>query len=370
MVKKKENLKKQSVLFRNVYIDTPYRVVLGLLAIILLTAITTLSFRWGVQLETINSIYYNEKSDLDYKVYLKENNYFQEKYLGKDRQYIAGLIDYISADFKYELNASNSFDYQYRYWVTATLVAKEKGENSKVVYERDFSLIEPKTFELKDSNNFNINENVEIDYDYFNDIMNSFKKDYALSLDSNLIVKLHVDLLGNAENIKQDITSNQVMEVSIPLSEQTINISMDYNKINNYEVIEEVSNTEVINKFLFIICIISLVLDVIVVIEYVRFLERIKQHSDAYTKKLNRILKEYDRAIVKTRKMPDVDDLKVIEVESFEELLDARENLERPILHIDVHPGQKSCFLIINQKEVFKFILKASDLEKEEKKDK
>ena len=114
MVKKKENLKKQSVLFRNIYIDTPYRVVLGLLAIILLTAITTLSFRWGVQLETINSIYYNEKSDLDYKVYLKENNYFQEKYLGKDRQYIAGLIDYISADFKYELNASNPFDYQYR----------------------------------------------------------------------------------------------------------------------------------------------------------------------------------------------------------------------------------------------------------------
>lgn len=366
MVKKKENLKKQSILSRNIYIDTPYRVILGLIAIIVVTLINALSFQGGVKLETINSLYYSEKSNLDYKVYLKENNYFEEKYLGKDRQYIASLIDYISADFKYDLNASNPFDYNYKYWVTATLIASEKGENGKTVYEKEFTLVEPKTFDFKDSNNFSINENVDIDYAYYNNIMNSFKKDYALTLDSKLIVRMHVNLSGKATHIKQDINSNQVMEVAIPLSEQTININMDYKDINNYEVVEEVSNTEIINKVLFGIFIITAILDVVIVVEYVRFLERIKKRSSLYSKKLNRILKEYDRAIVKTRRMPDIDDLKMIEVESFEELLDARENLERPILYIDIHPGQKCCFLIINQKEVFKFILKDSDLEKEQ----
>ena len=76
-------------------------------------------------------------------------------------------------------------------------------------------------------------------------------------------------------------------------------------------------------------------------------------------------MKEYDRAIVKTRTMPDIDDLKVIEVESFEELIDARENLEKPILFIDINPGQKSCFLIINDRDAYKFILKEKDLEDE-----
>lgn len=366
MVRKKE--KKQSILFKNIYIDTPLRIVLGLLAIIVLTAINALSFRGGVQLETINSIYYNEKSNLDYQVYLKENNYFEEKFLGKDRQYIASLIDYINADFNYELNASSPFNYKYKYWVTATLSAKEKIDNSKPVFEKEFTLLEPKDFEFKDSSDFTINESIKIDYTYFNDIMNSFKKDYGLSVDGNLIVRLHVDMNGNAKNIKQGINSNQVMELTIPLSEQTININMDYKDINNYEVVEEVSNTEIINKVLFAICIISLILDIVVVIEYVRFLEKIKKTSSAYSKKLNRILKEYDRAIVKTKKLPDTDELKLIEVESFEELLDARENLEKPILYTEIHPGQKCCFMILNQKEVFKFILKASDLEKDEKK--
>jgi len=51
--------------------------------------------------ETIDLIY-TENSELNYKVYLKENDFFNVRYLEKDNQYIASLIDYIEADFKYE----------------------------------------------------------------------------------------------------------------------------------------------------------------------------------------------------------------------------------------------------------------------------
>ena len=362
----KNNMKRKSVLFKNIYIDTPYRIVLWLLAIILLTAINALSFRYGVRLETINSMYYNEKSDLDYRVYLKQNNYFDEPYLGKDRQYIASIIDYISANFKYDLTASSKFDYTYKYWITADLVAKEKGDDSKIVYEKEYPLLNTKEFKFKDSDSFTINENVKIDYGYFNNIMNSFRQDYGLSLDSNLIVKLHVEFTGKEDSIKQDISNSQDMELTIPLTEQTINVNMDYTEINDYEVVEEVSTTEIINIMLFIVCIVSLVLDVVVVVEFVRFLERLRKSNTLYNKRLNKIMKEYDRAIVKTKNVPDTKDSKLIEVESFEELLDARENLEKPILFIEITPGEKSYFMIINQKEVFKYVLKASDLEEEE----
>ena len=358
-------MKKKLILFRSIYIDTPWRIIIGLLAIIVLTAINAVSFRYGVKLETINSMYYNEKSDLDYKVYLKQNDYFDEQFLGKDRQYIASIIDYISTDFTYNLVASKKFDYTYKYWVTANLVAKEKGEDGKVVYDKEYPLVDVKEVSLTDSNSFAINENVKIDYGYYNSIMESFRKDYGLSMESNLVVKLHVEFLGNEANIKQDIASNQEMELTIPLTEQTINVGMDYNKINDYEVVEESSNTEIVNKVLFAICIISLILDIIVVIEYVRFLEKIKKSDSLYNKKLHKIMKEYDRAIVKTRAMPDIDDLKIIEVETFEELIDARENLEKPILFIDINPGQKSCFLIINDRDAYKFMLKEKDLEEE-----
>ena len=48
-------------------------------------------------------IEYSEISDLDYKVYLKENDYFKSSYLGKNNKYIASIIDYINANFSYRL---------------------------------------------------------------------------------------------------------------------------------------------------------------------------------------------------------------------------------------------------------------------------
>lgn len=45
---------------------------------------------------------YEERGKVDYEVYLKSNEFFEEEYLERDQQYIASLIDYITADFYYE----------------------------------------------------------------------------------------------------------------------------------------------------------------------------------------------------------------------------------------------------------------------------
>ena len=39
---------------------------------------------------------YIEKSKLDYRVYLKENDFYESEYLGKNMSYIASLIDFIN----------------------------------------------------------------------------------------------------------------------------------------------------------------------------------------------------------------------------------------------------------------------------------
>ena len=78
-------------------------------------------------------------------------------------------------------------------------------------------------------------------------------------------------------------------------------------------------------------------------------------------------MKEYDRIIVTLSKMPNLDEYKIIEVDSFEELLDAKQNLDKPILHIEIHKNQKSCFLILSGNEAYRYILKEVDLHNEKK---
>ena len=62
---------------------------------------------------------YDEVSNLSYDVALKENKYYEEDFLEKDRQYIASLIDYINANFKYELDVKEDLEYQYKYKIIA-----------------------------------------------------------------------------------------------------------------------------------------------------------------------------------------------------------------------------------------------------------
>ena len=59
---------------------------------------------------------YTEDSDLDYKVFLKENSYFKEPFLEKDGEYISSLIDYIDADFDYTIKMNEDIsNYKYTY---------------------------------------------------------------------------------------------------------------------------------------------------------------------------------------------------------------------------------------------------------------
>ena len=46
---------------------------------------------------------YKQNQIVDYKVYLKENNFFEKEYLEKNNQYISSIIKNIEATFIYKI---------------------------------------------------------------------------------------------------------------------------------------------------------------------------------------------------------------------------------------------------------------------------
>ena len=67
----------------------------------------------------IDIIEFQEKGNVDYKVYLNENNFFEQPFLGPGQAYITTLIDYIDVDFKYNFSTKDNRSGDYVYYINA-----------------------------------------------------------------------------------------------------------------------------------------------------------------------------------------------------------------------------------------------------------
>jgi hypothetical protein len=77
------------------------------------------------------------------------------------------------------------------------------------------------------------------------------------------------------------------------------------------------------------------------------------------------ILNEYDRLIVIARDGYESNiEKKVVKLQSFNELLDARGVLNKPIIYSRIN-NVKSEFIVEDEAVIYKFVLKEADLENE-----
>ena len=91
---------------------------------------------------------------------------------------------------------------------------------------------------------------------------------------------------------------------------------------------------------------------------------RIIKFKTPYEKYINKLLKNYDRVIVETDAPIDLSNCKMIDVKSFNELLDVRDNLKLPIIYSVLEENKKGIFYIKNDKDVYRLIIDEKELEK------
>ena len=305
------------------------------------------------------NINYQENSNIDYKVFLKENDFYEEEYLGKDKIYVASLIKKIDADFNYTFKIDTKTNIDFKYDIIGTLViADSLGKN--VFFEKDYKLFENGTASIVHGTFENINKTVSIDYDYYNNLANKFKVNYGINTISNLIIKLNVSEVSKDENL--DLKNVSEMSLTIPLSEREININMDYKDVNKNSMV--VSNSGIIiNSHLYIVFGIALL------ILSIFFMSKLvtggKGKTTKYDKYIKKILKEYDRLIVNTTTPPDKKGKKVIDVNSFNELLDVRDNLKLPIKYYVVTEHEECKFYINHEEEIYLYVVLAKEKNQE-----
>jgi len=343
------------------YIGFEVRLALNILFFVLFTCLGTMLLINSFKFESEKITKYTEKSNLDYKVYLLDNDFYDQKYLGKDMLYVASLIDNIALDFDYTFTSDKKENIDFSYDIIGKLsITNETG--TKSFFEKNYTLLENKKVSMIDSDIQNIKEHVTIDYPYYNSLANGFKTQYGINTASKLTVYMVINK-KNAANSKFELNSNNAMNVSIPLSEKAIDISLDYKEINDTNNIVEKQDVLVQSISTLILSIVLIIIALVMMIKAMRKISKLFKKKSKFDKYIKRKLKEYDRLIAETSSMISLDDKEIITINKFEELLDIHDNLGLPIIYYEVEKHLIGYFYINHENTVYINVVKSIDFE-------
>lgn len=309
------------------------------------------------------SISYTQNGNVDYKVCLKENNFYSQNCLDKNMSYVSSLIKNVGLTFNYDLNTSEQLNVKTEYEVTAKLVISN-AENTSKYFEQKY-ILQDKTSEgiTQINNEYKISKNIDIDYDYYNTIASTFKSQYGVETNSYIEVSFQV-FHTNKENEDIRVPSPSPVILNIPLSQKSININMTASGVNKQETQNIESSIFTLNNIICLfIGIIALIICLISSLKIAKMLTLIKEKKNNYDKFIEKILREYDRLIVETSTLPKFNKYFLTKVNSFGELIDVRDNLRLPIMYYEVAKHQKCHLYIIDNKNLYLLTVKAVDME-------
>ncbi len=306
---------------------------------------------------------YNEKGAVDYRVYLKDNDYYEKDYLEKDMIYVANLIKNIKVDFKYDFNIEEESNIKFTYQLLGKLIIGDSNSSSNFL-EKDYVLSDEHEVVMENEKNKTINDTINIDYDYYNKIANGYKSDYAVDTNSYLKVYLKINKVNN-DNDDLNLDNSEDLSISIPLSQKAVEITINAQEKNSDN--KTVSDSELVfNELAFAFEIIFCVIAIIALVKLIKLIALLTERKNAFDLYINKILREYDRLIAETTTGINLEKNNIIKVSTFEELLDVRDNLKLPIMYYPIAKHSKCQFYIKNENDVYLVTIKEADLEGKE----
>ena len=299
---------------------------------IVLTLAVLISALVSVQLKKKYYIGYHESGNIDYNVFLKENEFFENNYLGSNQSYVASLIDKVIADFNYTIEMdTDDVNYRYSYKVKSRLEIIDD-TSDVAIFNPEYELVNVQNKNQKASDRLIINEIVVLNYDEYNDLANKFLETYSLTkTTSNIVVSLEVDVLGNCEAFEGSLVDTYVSELRIPLTTKTVNIEMTSavpDASASMIACTRGAGSEVFKTTAIVLG----VTDVLMILLLVAFVYFTRTADITYTARVKKILSQYKSYIQKINNLFETHGYQIVLVDTFDEMLEIRDTIQAPIL--------------------------------------
>lgn len=284
------------------------------------------------QLNKTYYIGYKENGNIDYDVYLKDNEFYDSPYLESNQSYVASLIDKIITNFNYEIDMdTDDVNYRYSYTIKSRLEIID-GTSDVAIFNPEYELVSVQNKQQNSSNRLTINEIVVLNYDEYNELANRFLEAYSLTdTTSNIVVTLNVDVLSDCNAFSGSSVDTYSSELRIPLTTKTVNIQMT-SSVPNAEA-KMIACTRGAGSEVFKTTAIVLgVVDIILIAFLFVFIYLTRTDDINYTARVKKILSQYKSYIQRINNLFETRGYQVIMVNSFDEMLEIRDTIQAPIL--------------------------------------
>ncbi|MDD6878845.1 MAG: DUF5305 family protein [bacterium] len=299
---------------------------------------------------------YNTSTNLDYKVYLKPNKFYDQKFLTKDKKYISNIIDYVDIDLNYLFNTTKNVSSTYSYDVTAKISSDyELNGITAELWSKSYTL-KPTISNKLDGSNFKISENLKIDYSKYDDLAKNFKEEYGVVADTKLTITININTNSVIKDSQRAISEKQNVKLVMPLNKAVTDITVSGTEPVNKNVTELIKGKRHINYVLLIMAIILSAISGPACIAIFYKLFKITNESQ-YIASQKKILKGYGDIIAAVTTKPDLNGLKIVEVKNFEDLINIEEELRIPILFYEFEKKDECWFVITTDQQAFRFVL-------------
>ncbi|MBR2678464.1 MAG: hypothetical protein IKE63_03510 [Bacilli bacterium] len=297
----------------------------------------------------INNSQYVENSSVNYQVCLKNNNYYKSKCLNEGTEYITSLTDSIRVDFNYNGVYQEKIEKDYSYYVKSSIIVTPSEENDRELYKKTTKLTKIESNKIN-GNVINIVQSVEVPFAKSSLHAQKYINEYSLIGDSKLLVALVIkDTKGETE----------VASLNIPLNKLTYSITKNElkNSVNQYE-----TKSNNLLKYVFLILTIALgIATIIVAYKLLDYIKKNRSFVSKYNYELKKILDTYDRVIVTlTDTTTIVNENEIYDVQTFLELLDVRDTIDKPILYHKASET-KAEFYVQDIDKTYLFTMKEAD---------
>ncbi|WP_352420630.1 DUF5305 domain-containing protein [Proteiniborus sp.] len=314
---------------------------------------------------------YNNKSTVNYKIFLKPNMLYPTNSLDEGMIYLTEFVDYIKTTFNYEFSGDRAVNIEGTY----DIVAKVQGFNMEKeqvmsIWEKNYTLVSQKNFNINDRTKA-IKEEINISLDQYNDFVKQITEATKINCQTNLNVIMNINLKGSIDNnqIEESISPSIV----IPLNTNMFQISGNTN-IEKPGAIEETKQVQLpVNKNQVMFYGIILGVLVIVLALLIFFTEAIIVVKDPYEKLLKQIFKKHGDRLVALNSNPAVTLEGAVMVKSIDDLVRIADEVGKPIMY-KYRPDYKEInkFYVTNEEEIYildlNSMLNAGESEKQDKK--
>ena len=307
-------------------------------------------------------IEYTESGNVDYKVNLKSNNFFDEDYVEKDRSYVASLVKDIEAELEYMLLMdASSVGFDYTYSVDAQLIIANKSTGDHI-YEPTFEIVPETTRSIENTSSIKITEVITVDYNKYNTIASNFINAYDLKgATSTLVVTMKVDVLGNCDEFEDSSANSYFMALNVPLTEENFSIYTTSSSANGESKVLACVGAVCQNLFI-IIGIVAAILAALLAVGLAVFVYITRNEDVNYTNKVRRLVSAYRSFIQQIDGQFNTAGYQIVPIKTFGEMLGIRDTIQSPILMFENRDQTMTEFVIpTNTKILYTFEIKVDN---------